>query len=203
MNLCCRCYNVAHEENLSPRTPHPHFGVGTRGFRRRRYRDRTPWRAGCGAAAHKLFTAYACRQESADLRLHAENVGSNAAGQRQHEDPGRGSEPLARVYFDTSYIAKFYFNEPESPRVRELVRKADAIYSSLWALAEFHAVLHRRVREGASTRRAARELALRFSQHIEDGLWNLVRSPRSLHTHRRRGPSDDGARTRRTRCVDQ
>jgi len=78
------------------------------------------------------------------------------------------------VYFDTSYIAKFYFNEPESPRVRELVRKADAIYSSLWALAEFHAVLHRSVREGASTRRAARELALRFSQHIEDGLWNLV-----------------------------
>ena len=78
------------------------------------------------------------------------------------------------MYFDTSYIAKFYFNEPESPRVRELVRKADAIYSSLWALAEFHAVLHRSVREGASTRRAARELALRFSQHIEDGLWNLV-----------------------------
>lgn len=78
------------------------------------------------------------------------------------------------MYFDTSYIAKFYFNEPESPRVRELVRKADAIHSSLWALAEFHAVLHRRVREGASTRSDARALALRFSQHIEDGLWNLV-----------------------------
>ena len=78
------------------------------------------------------------------------------------------------MYFDTSYIAKFYFNEPESPRVRELVRKVDAIYSSLWALAEFHAVLHRRMREGASTRSAARELALRFSEHIEDGLWNLV-----------------------------
>ena len=79
------------------------------------------------------------------------------------------------MYFDTSYIAKFYFNEPESPRVRELVRKAaDAIYSSLWAFAEFHAVLHRRVREGTLTRRDARELALRFSRHIEDGLWNLV-----------------------------
>jgi uncharacterized protein len=78
------------------------------------------------------------------------------------------------VYFDTSYIAKFYFNEPESRRVRELVRKADAIYSSLWALAEFHAVLHRRMREGATSPRDARELALRFSQHIEDGLWNLI-----------------------------
>jgi len=30
------------------------------------------------------------------------------------------------------------------------------------------------MREGASTRSAARELALRFSEHIDDGLWNLV-----------------------------
>ena len=78
------------------------------------------------------------------------------------------------MYFDTSYIAKFYFNEPESPRVRELVRRADVIHSSLWAFAEFHAVLHRRMREGASAPRDARELALRFSEHIEDGLWNLI-----------------------------
>jgi predicted nucleic acid-binding protein len=78
------------------------------------------------------------------------------------------------VYFDTSYIAKFYFNEPESLRVRELVRKADAINSSLWALAEFHAVLHRRMREGSSSPSDARALALRFSEHIEDGLWNLI-----------------------------
>jgi predicted nucleic acid-binding protein len=66
------------------------------------------------------------------------------------------------------------FNEPESPRVRALVRKADAVHSSLWALAEFHAVLHRRMREGASSQSDARELALRFSEHIEDGLWNLI-----------------------------
>ena len=78
------------------------------------------------------------------------------------------------MYFDTSYIAKFYFNESESLRVRELVRKADAIHSSLWALAEFHAVLHRRMREGALSPSDVRELASRFSQHIEDGLWNLI-----------------------------
>ena len=78
------------------------------------------------------------------------------------------------MYLDTSYIAKFYFNERESPRVRELVRKADTIHSSLWALAEFHAVLHRRMREGASSPSDARELALRFSEHIRDGLWNLI-----------------------------
>jgi len=78
------------------------------------------------------------------------------------------------LYFDTSYIAKFYFNEPESSRVRDLVRKADAIYSSLWALAEFHAVLHRRVREGSYSRTDANNLASRFSTHIGDGLWNLI-----------------------------
>ena len=78
------------------------------------------------------------------------------------------------MYFDTSYIAKFYFNEPESPRVRDLARTADALYSSLWAFAEFHAVLHRYLREGALSPTDARDLASRFSGHIADGLWNLI-----------------------------
>ena len=78
------------------------------------------------------------------------------------------------MYFDTAYIAKFYFNEPESLRVRKLVRKADVIQSSVWALAELHAVLHRRVREGALSLRDARDLASGFYEHIEDGLWNLI-----------------------------
>ena len=78
------------------------------------------------------------------------------------------------MYFDTSYIAKFYFNEPESPRVRDLVRKAAIIYSSLWAFGEFHAVLHRRLREGTFSHRDARHLSSRFSEHIEARLWNLI-----------------------------
>jgi predicted nucleic acid-binding protein len=78
------------------------------------------------------------------------------------------------VYLDTSYIAKFYFNEPESSRVRELVRKAGVIHSSLWALAEFHAVLHRRVREGVVSPDDVRDLAAHFSAHSSDGLWNFV-----------------------------
>lgn len=78
------------------------------------------------------------------------------------------------MYFDTSYIAKFYLNESDSSRVRALVRQADAIDSSFWALAEFHAVLHRHLREGAIKRSDARGLVLRFSEHIEEGLWRLV-----------------------------
>jgi uncharacterized protein len=78
------------------------------------------------------------------------------------------------VYLDTSYIAKFYFNEPDSSRVRELVRTADNIYSSVWAFAEFHSVLHRRLREGVSSPKDARDLAARFSEHAESGLWNFI-----------------------------
>jgi len=81
---------------------------------------------------------------------------------------------MTAVYFDTCYIAKFYFNEPGSARVRDLVRKSDVIYSSFWAFAEFHAVLHRRVREGSSSHADARELGSRFSAHIGDGLRNLI-----------------------------
>lgn len=78
------------------------------------------------------------------------------------------------MYFDTCYIAKFYLNEPESDRVRELVRRADVVYSSLWAYAEFHAVLHRCLREGTLTQRDAQALASLFVKHIDDGLWNLI-----------------------------
>jgi predicted nucleic acid-binding protein len=78
------------------------------------------------------------------------------------------------VYLDTSYLAKFYLNEPESARVRELVRKADAVRSSLWALAEFHAVLHSHFREGSLTQRDVHDLAARFAQHREAGLWTFA-----------------------------
>jgi uncharacterized protein len=78
------------------------------------------------------------------------------------------------VYFDTSYIAKFYFNEPDSPRVRELVRKADMVYSSLLAVAEFHFVLHRRLSEGMASDSDTRNLAARFSEHTDHGLWNFI-----------------------------
>lgn len=78
------------------------------------------------------------------------------------------------MYFDTCYVAKFYFNEPDSPKVRELVRTADIIHSSVWALAEFHGVIHRRVREGLLTPVDARALSIRFSEHIHEGLWKLI-----------------------------
>jgi len=84
------------------------------------------------------------------------------------------------MYFDTAYIAKFYLNEPSSVRVREVVRKADTIYSSLWALPEFHSVLHRHVREGILSLKQARDLSARFDSHVADGLWVLLPVTESL-----------------------
>jgi len=78
------------------------------------------------------------------------------------------------VYLDTSYIAKVYLAEPESPRVRETVGKADVRRSSVWVFTEFHAVLHRRMREGSLAASDARSLALRFADDVEGGLWTLL-----------------------------
>ncbi len=78
------------------------------------------------------------------------------------------------MYFDTSYIAKYYLNEPESPKVRRLVQSADVIHSSLWAFTEFHAVLHQRMREGYITAAEVRDSVKDFSEQIEAGLWELA-----------------------------
>lgn len=78
------------------------------------------------------------------------------------------------MYLDTSYIAKFYLNESESSRVRELVRTADIIYSSMWALVEFHCVIHRHLREGSLASGDAHELSSLFYQHVQEGLWKLL-----------------------------
>ena len=78
------------------------------------------------------------------------------------------------MYLDTCYIVKFYLTEADSVPVRELVRGADKIHSSVWALAEFHAVLHRRVREGTACAEDAAALAALFLEHARDGLWNFI-----------------------------
>jgi hypothetical protein len=50
----------------------------------------------------------------------------------------------------------------------------------VWALAEFHSVIHRRLREGALSPSDARELSSSFSEHVKDGLWNLIQVSEAL-----------------------
>lgn len=78
------------------------------------------------------------------------------------------------MYFDTSYIAKFYLDDPDSDGVRALVGRASVIRASFLAFTEFHGALHRRMREQSLPTRTARALSKEFVEHVESGLWKLV-----------------------------
>jgi predicted nucleic acid-binding protein len=56
-----------------------------------------------------------------------------------------------RLYFDTAYLAKCYWNEPDGSLVRELAQRADGLYSSAICIAEMACLAHRKVREGPVT----------------------------------------------------
>lgn len=53
-----------------------------------------------------------------------------------------------RLYFDTAYLGKCYWNEPDGKLVRELARQADGVYSSAICIAEMACLALRKVREG-------------------------------------------------------
>jgi predicted nucleic acid-binding protein len=56
-----------------------------------------------------------------------------------------------RLYFDTAYLGKCYWNEPDGVPVRQLARSADALVSSAICIAEMACVAHRKLREGQAT----------------------------------------------------
>lgn len=78
------------------------------------------------------------------------------------------------MYLDSAYVAKYYVNEPDSLAVRKLVRKAQEVRTSAWALIEVICVFHRHVREGSLTAKQGRELIDLFRRHTDDGIWGLV-----------------------------
>ena len=84
------------------------------------------------------------------------------------------------MYVDSAYIAKYYVNEPDAVAVRQLIRNADHVCSSAWALIEVTCVFHRHVREGSLTAAQGRELADLFGQHAESDVWNLIPVNESL-----------------------
>jgi predicted nucleic acid-binding protein len=78
------------------------------------------------------------------------------------------------VYLDSAYIAKFYVNERDSNAVRALIRRADSLISSAWALSEVTCVFHRHMREGALSRAQCSELTSAFMKHVDSGVWTLI-----------------------------
>jgi predicted nucleic acid-binding protein len=78
------------------------------------------------------------------------------------------------VYFDSAYIAKCYVNEPESRRVRALLRTAGGASSSSLARAELAATLLRHVRDGSLDRKQSAKLLADLASDIEGGVWTMV-----------------------------
>lgn len=78
------------------------------------------------------------------------------------------------MYLDSAYIAKYYVNERDAPAVRKLIRAAEYVRASSWALIEVACVFHRHMREGNLSVPEGRELMDLFRRHVEADLWHLV-----------------------------
>jgi len=83
-------------------------------------------------------------------------------------------------YFDSAYVAKCYLNDPDSERVRRLVRKPAVLVSSSLCIAEVCCAIYRRVRERALAPAQGAELSDLFRQNVDDGVWTLVPSSERL-----------------------
>jgi predicted nucleic acid-binding protein len=78
------------------------------------------------------------------------------------------------VYFDSAYIAKCYVNEPDSSRVRALLRVSGGAHSSSLSRAEVAATLLRHFREGSLDQKQSARLQTDFVADIEAGVWTMV-----------------------------
>jgi predicted nucleic acid-binding protein len=78
------------------------------------------------------------------------------------------------MYLDSAYIAKYYLNEPDSPRVRSLINTAHSLTSSVWSIAEVSCVFHRYLRQGDLTVKQVQVLSRKFLAHVDSELWTLV-----------------------------
>ncbi len=83
-------------------------------------------------------------------------------------------------YLDSAYVAKCYLNDPDSERVRDLVRTPVPLFSSALCIPEVTCAIHRRYRERQLTRAQVRTLAAAFRSHVEMGTWTLVPVSESL-----------------------
>ncbi len=77
-------------------------------------------------------------------------------------------------YFDSSYIAKFYLDEPESEAVRRLAESLGQVRCAVLGQIEVAAVFHRKLREGAFDAGAFREVMGQFDDDCGQGLWTWL-----------------------------
>ena len=77
-------------------------------------------------------------------------------------------------YFDSSYIAKFYLDEPESEAVRGLAESLGQVRCAVIGQVEVAAVFHRKLREGAFDAATFREVMAQFTDDCGQELWTWL-----------------------------
>jgi uncharacterized protein len=78
------------------------------------------------------------------------------------------------IYFDSTYVAKFYLNEPGHELVQACAISAGDVATCEWAFAEVTAVFHRKLREGFLTPAEAAIFFAEFDRDVQHGLWKLL-----------------------------
>ena len=77
-------------------------------------------------------------------------------------------------YFDSSYIAKFYLDEPESEAMRRLAESLGQVRCAVIGQIEVAAVFHRKFREGAFDAGAFQEVMAQFDDDCGQNLWTWL-----------------------------
>ena len=77
-------------------------------------------------------------------------------------------------YLDSGYIAKFYVDEPDSPSVRRLAEALGEVHCAALGRAEVATALHRKLREGALSETAFREVVAQFEDDCSHDLWTWI-----------------------------
>ena len=77
------------------------------------------------------------------------------------------------IYFDTSYVARLYLNDPGWEKVRTLA-ETDHLACALHGRAETLAAFHRKYREGAINSNELKTLLSQFEQECEAGAFRWL-----------------------------
>ncbi|OGV61477.1 MAG: hypothetical protein A3K19_19965 [Lentisphaerae bacterium RIFOXYB12_FULL_65_16] len=85
------------------------------------------------------------------------------------------------IYFDTAYIIKVYLREAGSEAVMRTANESGGLASSALAFSEFHAALHRNLREGALERREFEAVLTHFGSDVELDMWHWLPVTMSVH----------------------
>jgi predicted nucleic acid-binding protein len=77
------------------------------------------------------------------------------------------------IYFDTSYVARLYLEDPGWEKVRALA-ETDQLACCIHGRAETVAAFHRKFREGAVNTRGLSTLILQFDRECEQGAFQWL-----------------------------